>query len=657
MRVTNQMTSNSLLLNLNRNAQKLNTLNMQLATGSKIQVASENPIVAALALKFRTNVSETIQYDSNVKQATSWMDVTGTALGSVEKILERTKELCIQAGNETNTQSDREDMIKEIGQLREQLVSESNATYAGRYIFGGYKTDREVMFSKDIKDKYNITQKFNKEDIETIKEQLPVYGNQVPTVGDVDRIKLAYENLENLDLTYTDKNGTTHNLNTSTALDVIKNTPPTAGPGTVTSNQIGYDPVTNTLLLGTNVTTATPPPTVTQVNSTDKDAYLVEDNQVKYISDTGELIIGKSVITSTNGISQGKSSDKDAYVVGDSEIKYLSDTGELVLGKNASNTLKSANDITLNYDKDGFKSGDLNPEQYFDCKEYGFEIVNGKVTLGDSSVNNLVLEYTPQGTTIPINLTVGAGITPHLSTDTFTVGDNEVVYLSDTGKLLFGKDIQTTLESSKDVNVSYEKEGLIYTNATIKQDYKKEPNDIKYEFGVNNKMKINVEGSDVFTSGLIKSIDDLLATINGATPRTEEQIKSDLEKSMPPQEYKDLVADKDALAIKIKEIQDGEEKVNREVVTDRIGKAMTKIENHKNNASTVNADLGARVNRLNLVEDRLGDDYVNYTELMAKNEGIEFEKVYIEYMSQQAIYDSALKVGAQIIQKSLVDFI
>ncbi|MDR2168013.1 MAG: flagellar hook-associated protein FlgL, partial [Clostridiales bacterium] len=87
MRITNSMTTNRLLLNINRNATSVERLLMQLSSGKVIQNPSDDPIVASRALRFRTNVTEIHQFQRNAGQATSWMEVSERHLYTMTNIM------------------------------------------------------------------------------------------------------------------------------------------------------------------------------------------------------------------------------------------------------------------------------------------------------------------------------------------------------------------------------------------------------------------------------------------------------------------------------------------------------------------------------------------------------------------------------------------
>ncbi|GED33880.1 MULTISPECIES: flagellar hook-associated protein FlgL [Brevibacillus] len=67
--------------------------------------------------------------------------------------------------------------------------------------------------------------------------------------------------------------------------------------------------------------------------------------------------------------------------------------------------------------------------------------------------------------------------------------------------------------------------------------------------------------------------------------------------------------------------------------------------------------LGARVNRLELTQSRLESQNLNINTLMSDNEDADMSEVYTELKMQESVYQSALSIGARVIQTSLVDYL
>lgn len=137
LRVTSNMMNSQLLLNLNRNARTMNETQLQLATGRKINKASDDPVGITYSLRYRAELSSNEQYTKNVDSALSWLDYNDTVLGQAGDVVQKIRELTVQAATGTNPQSALDSINEELMQLKEQLVDIGNSTLNGKYIFNG----------------------------------------------------------------------------------------------------------------------------------------------------------------------------------------------------------------------------------------------------------------------------------------------------------------------------------------------------------------------------------------------------------------------------------------------------------------------------------------------------------------------------------------
>ncbi len=150
MRITNNMLMSNMLTALGNNEGRMSKYQNQLNTGKKIQLPSDDPIVAARALKLRTDVSKIEQYQKNLGDAQSWVDATDAALAQIGDVLKRAKELATQAANGTNSSTETGDIGQEMKQLKAQLVHIANTTYSGRYMFSGFQTDQSLINDDEV---------------------------------------------------------------------------------------------------------------------------------------------------------------------------------------------------------------------------------------------------------------------------------------------------------------------------------------------------------------------------------------------------------------------------------------------------------------------------------------------------------------------------
>ncbi len=145
MRVTNGMMVNNMMRNLNKNLVRMDKIQQNLATGKRFVNPSDDPIGVARSLRLNTDVSVMEQFRRNADDAQSWMETTELATDNIISVLQRARELAVQGSSGTYGPEDKKKIADEIQQLREQLVNIGNTTYAGSYIFSGYKTDKPLL--------------------------------------------------------------------------------------------------------------------------------------------------------------------------------------------------------------------------------------------------------------------------------------------------------------------------------------------------------------------------------------------------------------------------------------------------------------------------------------------------------------------------------
>ncbi|XID91013.1 flagellar hook-associated protein FlgL [Paenibacillaceae bacterium WGS1546] len=84
---------------------------------------------------------------------------------------------------------------------------------------------------------------------------------------------------------------------------------------------------------------------------------------------------------------------------------------------------------------------------------------------------------------------------------------------------------------------------------------------------------------------------------------------------------------------------------------------ISKLEIRMDKILTQRAEVGARVNRVEMMEQRLIDLNINLETLQSKTEDAEIEDLIIRAKVNESVYQASLSVGAKVIQPSLVDFL
>lgn len=144
-RVTQSMLASNFLNNLSKNYQKLATDQQQLSSGKKINRLSDDPLSAMKGISYRRTVNEVKQFESNFSEADTWTQTTNDALSEANDVLQRVRELTVEASNGTLTDSDKQSITDELGQLRDQLVTVANTKVGDKYIFNGTDTTNKPI--------------------------------------------------------------------------------------------------------------------------------------------------------------------------------------------------------------------------------------------------------------------------------------------------------------------------------------------------------------------------------------------------------------------------------------------------------------------------------------------------------------------------------
>ncbi|MER2256846.1 MAG: flagellin, partial [Priestia megaterium] len=89
----------------------------KLSSGLKINRAGDDAAGLAISEKMRGQIRGLDQAGKNAQDSISMIQTAEGALGETTNILQRMRELAVQAGNDSNTESDRGEIQKEMNQL------------------------------------------------------------------------------------------------------------------------------------------------------------------------------------------------------------------------------------------------------------------------------------------------------------------------------------------------------------------------------------------------------------------------------------------------------------------------------------------------------------------------------------------------------------
>lgn len=140
-RVTEGMMSRRLLADLNASTRRIADSQRQLASGKRLERPSDDPLGTHTALRLRGELEAIAQDQRTISDATGWLDTTEASLAQITEVVHRARELTVQGGNGALNQTDLDKIANEIDQLIETAKSAANASYGGRYVLSGTRTD------------------------------------------------------------------------------------------------------------------------------------------------------------------------------------------------------------------------------------------------------------------------------------------------------------------------------------------------------------------------------------------------------------------------------------------------------------------------------------------------------------------------------------
>ncbi|WP_434168107.1 flagellar hook-associated protein FlgL [Peribacillus frigoritolerans] len=149
MRVTQSMLTNNMLSNLSSSYEKMSRLQEQVSSQKKFSKPSDNPVAAMMGMGYRTNLNQIGQYQSNIAEATNWIDSTDDAITESVSALQRIRELTVQGSNGTYEGEQLKTITEEIKQLKEHLITLGDTQIGGKYIFNGQDTNVRPSSVKD----------------------------------------------------------------------------------------------------------------------------------------------------------------------------------------------------------------------------------------------------------------------------------------------------------------------------------------------------------------------------------------------------------------------------------------------------------------------------------------------------------------------------
>jgi flagellar hook-associated protein 3 FlgL len=132
------MPNNDMQNRLRLQEAKLNNVNNQMGSQSKIQNLRDDPLAAGHLVRYQSYLGRLERFESNAQTVNDQYTVTEGYMNQSMQIMQRVRELSVQAATGTYTPDDMKNMSTEVDELLKELVLAGNAVGPdGNFLFGG----------------------------------------------------------------------------------------------------------------------------------------------------------------------------------------------------------------------------------------------------------------------------------------------------------------------------------------------------------------------------------------------------------------------------------------------------------------------------------------------------------------------------------------
>ena len=160
--INTNMSANVAANSLTRNERSMSATMERLSTGLRINSAKDDAAGLAITSKMSSQINGLNQAVRNANDAISMIQVGEGALKEVTNMLQRMRELAIQASSDSNTSNDRTALNNEFTQLRDEITRiAANTEWNGTQIFAQTAANSDRVFQIGANANQTITVRFN----------------------------------------------------------------------------------------------------------------------------------------------------------------------------------------------------------------------------------------------------------------------------------------------------------------------------------------------------------------------------------------------------------------------------------------------------------------------------------------------------------------
>ncbi|MBC7701316.1 flagellar hook-associated protein FlgL [Aquabacterium sp.] len=138
MRISTAHSFDSSIDNLQKRQSEMSQSQMQLTSGKRVNLASDDPIGAARAERALASISRDDANQRSLDASRNVMQLSESAIGDAVSLLQTARESMVAAGNGSYTDKEREALAIKLKNIRDQILSIANRSDgSGGFVFGG----------------------------------------------------------------------------------------------------------------------------------------------------------------------------------------------------------------------------------------------------------------------------------------------------------------------------------------------------------------------------------------------------------------------------------------------------------------------------------------------------------------------------------------
>lgn len=253
------------------------------------------------------------------------------------------------------------------------------------------------------------------------------------------------------------------------------------------------------------------------------------------------------------------------------------------------------------------------------------------------------------------------------------VGENEIIFIQNTGDVIFGSAISQELKSGRaTIDIDYQKEGFAkgelrpeyYYNCTDVSDAanpieytrydengKKIYEDINYTVALNQTITVNMQADEVFDMSIYQDVVELTDAVSDAINAHDklDRLKLMKEEAQYVDHQEEIQAWIDA-AQKEADYAD-----NR--LTELYSAGIGNFDNYMSKLNQAYTEVGARGEQLEMIEARLSNQQLVTEELKSTNEDKEISDIIIEYTAAYNAYQASLQASSKANGQTLLNYL